>query len=316
MTAEDEAHVSIFGDHTEEDFYAANRVKTSSAFITNARGMKLFTQEWLPVEGEPKALIFACHGYGNNISWNLLLLATKFANRGFGFYSIDYEGHGKSEGLRCYLPKLDDVADDCIQYFDSVKARPESQGKKQFLYGESLGGAVCILITHKQPQAWSGAILLAPMCKIGEKMKPPAIVVTGLSWLAAVIPWAPIVPTREVINASFHDPVKLERAKANPLRYLGQPRLGTAIEMLRVTDFIAAHLEEVLLPFLLLHGTADIVTDPEVSKALYEQSRSTDKTLKLYQGMCHALLAGETDDNVEIIFKDVLDWLNARLDKP
>ena len=44
-----------------------------------------------------------------------------------------------------------------------------------------------------------------------------------------------------------------------------------------------------------MHGTADLMTDPEGSKALVQRARSTDKTLKLYDGLYHgsAARAGE-----------------------
>lgn len=66
------------------------------------------------------------------------------------------------------------------------------------------------------------------------------------------------------------------------------------------------------LPFFVLHGEADIVTDPEVSRALYERASSSDKTIKLYPGMWHGLTAGEPDDNIEIVFSDIIAWLDKR----
>jgi acylglycerol lipase len=54
----------------------------------------------------------------------------------------------------------------------------------------------------------------------------------------------------------------------------------------------------VKLPFFVLHGDADTVTDPEVSRALYERAASADKAIKLYAGMWHGLTAGEPDHNV------------------
>lgn len=52
-----------------------------------------------------------------------------------------------------------------------------------------------------------------------------------------------------------------------------------------------------------------MVTDPEVSKALYEQASSLDKTIKLYPGMWHGLTSGEPDDNIKIVFGDIIAWL-------
>lgn len=60
----------------------------------------------------------------------------------------------------------------------------------------------------------------------------------------------------------------------------------------------------------MVHGEADTVTDPEVSTALYERASSLDKTIKLYPEMWHALTSGEPDDNVELVFSDIVVWLD------
>ena len=70
------------------------------------------------------------------------------------------------------------------------------------------------------------------------------------------------------------------------------------------------------MPFFVLHGEADIVTDPEISKALYEKASSRDKTLKLYPGMWHALTSGEPDCNVDLVFADITNWLDRRTADP
>lgn len=71
---------------------------------------------------------------------------------------------------------------------------------------------------------------------------------------------------------------------------------------------------QVTLPFFVLHGEADTVTDPEVSRALYDRAASADKTLKLYPGMWHGLTSGEPDGNVETVFADIVEWLDRRSD--
>lgn len=68
------------------------------------------------------------------------------------------------------------------------------------------------------------------------------------------------------------------------------------------------------LPFFVLHGEADTVTDPEVSRALYQRASTTDKTMKLYPGMWHGLTAGEPDENIEVVFSDIISWLDTRAD--
>lgn len=66
------------------------------------------------------------------------------------------------------------------------------------------------------------------------------------------------------------------------------------------------------MPFIIVHGGADVVTDPSVSKLLYESASSTDKTFKLYPGMWHTLTAGEPPESIDLVFSDVIAWLDER----
>lgn len=63
------------------------------------------------------------------------------------------------------------------------------------------------------------------------------------------------------------------------------------------------------MPLLILHGEVDVVTDPSVSKALYEKASSSDKKLKLYKDAFHSLLEGEPDDMIFQVLDDIIRWL-------
>lgn len=111
--------------------------------------------------------------------------------------------------------------------------------------------------------------------------------------------------------------IKVEEKKVvadkNPMRYRGKPRLGTVVELMRVTEYLGQRLSQVKIPFIVLHGSSDVVTDPNVSKALFDEAMSEDKSIKIYDGMMHSLLFGETDENVQIVRNDILTWLNDRV---
>lgn len=286
-------------------------VEYHEAFIRNSRGVQLFTCRWLPFSS-PKALVFLCHGYGMECSRFMRGVGTKLANNGYAVFGIDYEGHGHSGGARCYIKKFDNIVNDCSDFFKSVCAQEEYKEKTRFLYGESMGGAVALLTHKKDPSFWHGAILVAPMCKISEKVKPHPMVISLLTKVEDVIPRWKIVPTKDVIDSAFKDPAKREEVRGNKLIYQEKPRLKTALEMLRTSMHLEESLHEVTLPFLVLHGEADIVTDPEISKALYAQASSKDKTIKLYPGMWHGLTYGEPEENIEIVFSDIISWLDKR----
>lgn len=281
------------------------------AYVKNSRGVQLFTCRWLP-SSSPKAMVFLCHGYGMECSNFMRGVGINLASHGYAVFGIDYEGHGWSMGPRCYIKKFDNIVDDCSNHFKSISAREEYRGKRRFLYGESMGGAVALLIHKKDPSFWHGAVLVAPMCKISEKVKPHPVVISLLTQIEDVIPKWKIVPTKDVIDSAFKDPIKREEIRGNKLIYQEKPRLKTALEMLRTSMNLESSLDQVTLPFFVLHGEADVVTDPDVSRALYEQSSSKDKTIKLYPGMWHGLTSGEPDDNIEIVFLDIISWLDKR----
>ncbi|GMI85816.1 hypothetical protein like AT3G62860 [Hibiscus trionum] len=234
---------------------------------------------------------------------------TRLAAAGYAVIGIDYEGHGKSNGRRCYIESFQNIVDDCSDYFKSICEKERYKDKCRFLFGESMGGAVALLLHIKDPSFWNGAILIAPMCKISEKMQPPKMVGKVLTKMEEIIPKWKIVPSKYDIDLTFKDPVKREKVKNNKLIYQQKPRLKTGMEMLRASIRLERSLNEVTFPFLVLHGEADLVLDPETSKALHEKASSSDKTIKLYPGMWHAL-TGEPEENVKIVFADIIAWLD------
>jgi len=50
--------------------------------------------------------------------------------------------------------------------FCLILEKQENKGRMRYLLGESLGGAVALLLHRKKPDFWDGAVLVAPMCKV------------------------------------------------------------------------------------------------------------------------------------------------------
>ncbi|KAH7537302.1 hypothetical protein FEM48_Zijuj03G0078300 [Ziziphus jujuba var. spinosa] len=239
--------------------------------------------------------------------------ARRLVQAGYAMYGMDYEGHGKSAGLQGYVESFDNVVDDVSDHYTSICEKKENRKKLRFLMGESMGGAMALQVHRKKPEYWDGAVLVAPMCKIADEMKPSPMVVNALVKLSRVIPTWKVIPSNDVIDSAFKVPEVREQVRANQYCYKGRPRLKTGYELLRVSTDIEKNLNEVSLPFLVLHGEDDKVTDKSVSKQLYEVASSKDKTLKLYPGMWHGLLYGEPPENLEIVFSDIIGWLNEKV---
>ncbi|KAF0889692.1 hypothetical protein E2562_030169 [Oryza meyeriana var. granulata] len=97
------------------------------------------------------------------------------------------------------------------------------------------------------------------------------------------------------------DAIKYEEVRNNPYCYKERPRLKIGYELFMVT-----------LPFIIVHDGDDAVTDPSVSEALYTLAESKDKAMQLYPRMCHALTSGEPTENIDIVFSDIIRWLDER----
>ncbi|KAK3012526.1 hypothetical protein RJ639_009099, partial [Escallonia herrerae] len=225
-------------------------------------------------------------------------IARRLATSGYGVFALDYPGFGLSEGLHGYIPSFDQLVDDVVEHYSKVKESAEFCTLPSFLFGQSMGGAVALKMHLKQPNTWNGAILVAPMCKIADDMVPPWLMTQILIGVAKFLPKQKLVPQKDFAELAFSDPKKLDLAAYNVIAYKDKPRLRTAVELLRTTQAIENQLEKVSLPLLILHGKADRVTDPSVSKALYEKANSSDKKLNLYDDAYHSLLEGEPDEMI------------------
>ncbi|KAM6567284.1 hypothetical protein CsatA_026412 [Cannabis sativa] len=290
-------------------------LKMKESYERNSRGVEIFSKSWLPETSSPKAIVCYCHGYGDTCTFFFEGLARKLALKGYGVFAMDYPGFGLSEGLHCYIPSFDLLVDDCIEHYTKVKENPQFNALPSFLFGQSMGGAVALKMHLKQPNAWSGAVLVAPMCKIADDMYPPVLVTQILIGLAKVLPKMKLVPQKDLAEAAFRDLNKRKLAAYNVIAYKDKPRLRTALEMLNTTQEIEHRLGEVSLSLLILHGEADTITDPSVSKALYEKASSSDKKLNLYKDAYHSLLEGETDEMIDTVFNDIILWLNEHTNK-
>lgn len=106
------------------------------------------------------------------------------------------------------------------------------------------------------------------------------------------------------------DPAALLAKYSDPLVYTGPIRVRTGHEILRISTHLMRNFKSVTVPFLVLHGTADRVTDPLASQDLYNEAASTFKDIKLYDGLLHDLLF---ELEREEIARDIIDWMVKRL---
>lgn len=276
-----------------------------SLFLTS-RGDTMFTQSWTPVSFKVRGLVFLLHGL-NEHSGRYTDFAKKLNANGFKVYGMDWIGHGGSDGLHAYVPSLDDAVNDTKQFLSKVLA--ENPGLPCFCFGHSTGAAI-ILKTALDPKIESridGVVLTSPA--VGVQPAHPIFTVLAPIF-SFLFPRYQFSAANKRGAAVSRDPEALLAKYSDPLVFTGSIRVRTGYEILRITNYLQQNLCKLTVPFLVLHGSDDAVTDPEGSKKLYEEASSTDKSIKLFKGLLHDLLF---ELEREEVMKEIIDWLNQRL---
>ncbi|MBA0657480.1 hypothetical protein Goklo_009764, partial [Gossypium klotzschianum] len=204
---------------------------------------------------------------------------------------MDWIGHGGSDGLHGYVHSLDYAVNDMKMFLERVFV--ENPGLPCFCFGHSTGGAIVLKATL-DPQVENrvaGIILTSPA--VGVQPSHPIFVVRTYSVISRG-------------NPVSRDPEALVAKYSDPLVYTGPLRVRTGYEILRITSYLQHNMKRLKVPFLVLHGMDDTVTDPKASQKLYDEA-STDKTIKLYEGLLHDLLF---ELEREAIMDDIIQWLN------
>ncbi|KAJ8537086.1 hypothetical protein K7X08_035487 [Anisodus acutangulus] len=276
-----------------------------SLFVTS-KGDTMFTQSWTPVSFKVRGLVFLLHGL-NEHSGRYNDFAKKLNANGFKVYGMDWIGHGGSDGLHSYVPSLDDAVNDMKQFLSKVLA--ENPGLPCFCFGHSTGAAIVLkaALDPKVESRIDGVVLTSPA--VGVQPAHPIFTV-----LAPIVSF--LLPRYQFSAANkrgalvSRDPAALLAKYSDPLVFTGSIRVRTGYEILRITAYLQQNLCKLTVPFLVLHGSDDAVTDPEGSKKLYEEASSVDKSIKLYKGLLHDLLF---EPEREEIMKEIIDWLNQRL---
>jgi len=228
--------------------------------------------------------------------------AQQFTSNGLAVYALDHRGRGRSEGERFFVEKFSDWTEDLATFIDIVKSR--EPGLPVFLLGHSAGGVIASGYTLAHQDEIAGLIVE----DIAYQIPAPDIALAILKGVSKVAPHAHVLKLK---NEDFsRDPAVVAALNADPLIAGEKQPSETVAELVRADELLKKNFQKITLPLLILHGTADKVTKPHGSQEFYEKTGSSDKTLKLYEGHFHDLLA---DIGKQQVMADIQAWIDAHL---
>ena len=276
-------------NHTEDSFRGTN-------------GIHLYYQYWLPAN-EPRAILLIVHGLAEH-SGRYMNIVNHFVPKGFAIYGFDLPGHGKSEGLRGYIERFSCFLDNLDAFLDVVRSRHHNS--KIFIMGHSMGGTIATAYAVQHQHKFDGLIVSGATLFAGSSISPLQIILAKI--FSLLLPKIGIT----VIDASAisRDEAVVNNYVNDPLVYRGKIRARLGAEFIRTMQVLPRQMPDIALPILIMHGTADRLSNPKSSELLYERASSDDKTLKLYTGFYHEIF---NEPGREQVFADMESWLTTHI---
>lgn len=269
--------------------------------LVSKDGTILQGRYWKPTEF-PKATICLVHGIGEHAArydaW-----ARRFCEHGIMVYSVDYRGHGESEGKRGVVNSIAELNDDINAMVRRCK-RSWSE-IPNFIYGHSMGGILTLNYMVKRRSDFEGAIITSPWLSL---VNPPSEgKIKALKWLDLLWP-----------SLTFSTGIKSEQMSSESAKKEdadNDPLMHSRISV-RLFNSVATRADEMVkfklnirVPIFLAHGMADPITDPMTTKRWAEKYAPLTQ-FKGYDGALHEL---HNEPVADELFNDILQFIKAHL---
>jgi acylglycerol lipase len=273
-----------------------------SGRLTGAGGRQIFWQSWAPDGASARAVVVIVHGAGEH-SGRYQHVAERLTTEGYAVYALDHRGHGRSEGPRALIDRVDRAVSDIDGLVTMARgAYPELPA---FMLAHSMGGTFGVQYALAHQQRLAGLILSGPLAALDGAPAPLRIVGRLLSVIA---PQMGLIAVDSGLVS--RDPQVVEAYRADPLVHHGKLPARTLAELVSAIDAFPERVGRITLPTLILYGTADALAPPRGSEMLGDRIGSADLTVTPYEGLYHEIL---NEPERETVMVDLCVWLDAHV---
>jgi alpha-beta hydrolase superfamily lysophospholipase len=272
--------------------------------MTTPQGSDPLYRRWLPSAASPKAVFLLVHGLGaHSARWNFW--ADHSIGRGYACYALDLRGFGRTpERPRGHVDSFEVWRRDILALRETIGR--DFPDQKVFLAGESMGGLIAYDVAARFPEAFAGAVVMAPAFKNGMKFP-----LSTYLKIACFLPFAP----RHMIDLPFtsematrdQDYAAVMNADPDELRSASLKTMSGFLPLQARAGRLAKSFAP---PVLFLVPGVDHLVNESGARKMFSKLAAADKTLIEYPDMFHALTI---DLGREKVFADVLDWADKRI---
>ncbi|MEM9809323.1 MAG: lysophospholipase [Cyanobacteria bacterium P01_D01_bin.56] len=263
-----------------------------------AHGLSLFYQAWYP-PGTAKAVVALVHGFGEHCD-RYHTVTTALTQTGYVVFGFDNQGHGRSEGQRGHINRWQDYRDNVSAFLAQV--HHHEPGLPLFILGHSLGGLIVLDYALNSSEDIKGIIISGPPIHPVGIAKPYRVTIARI--LSGIWPRFSMNVGASPETLS-RDPAIVNQMEEDPLTHsVATVRWGT--ECLVAISKVRKTINQLQIPILLIHGSADKVNDVRGSQEIFARIPG-DKTLKIYPGSYHE---PHNDLDRNQVMEDIITWLN------
>jgi alpha-beta hydrolase superfamily lysophospholipase len=277
-------------------------VTVAEGTLTGAGGLELYRRRWSP-GGEPRARVVITHGAGEHLA-RYEHVAERLVSVGYEVHAHDHRGHGRSQGRRADIGRMDDAVAD-LRAMVSL-ARAETPERKLFLLGHSMGGCIALEYALRHQDEIDGLILSSPLASLDAAS---ALTRAVSKALGSVLPRLGVYDVDPGLVS--RDPEVVRAYETDPLVHHDKLPARTVGQITRSIESFPKRLPGLTVPLLVFHGRADVITEPAGSKRIHSLAGSADKEIVLFDQLYHETMNERERDEV---LDRVVAWLDARAD--
>lgn len=281
--------------------HAVSEHHSSTGYLYSSDQTPLFYRHYAALN--PKATVLVIHGFGEH-GGRYAHVIDQLLKRHFEVFSIDFRGHGRSQGPRGDVEHFEQYEEDLhatIKYINAQK-RP---GQKLFILAHSMGALVSMRLIAKKAEGVDGMVLSAPLFALSPNI--PAWKKCGAMMLAKIVPTMKfpagikgdqLTTDMALARAYDEDPLVLKLISVRAFCQIQAGVKGSAELRLRPAFFIQI-------------AGRDGIVDPKAALAWWNSIKHerSDAAMKCYDSFLHEIY---NEKQREEAISDALNWIEDR----